>query len=134
MMLKQKVIIDTNFLLIPGIFKVDIFTEIKRLMNAPYKLFLINKSFEELNKIIVLGKIKDREAAKLGLILAKNLIKQKSLKTIGCSSKKSVDDIIVEKTNKKVFVATMDKELKHRIKKKDGKIITLKQKKYLIVE
>ncbi len=131
---KAKVIIDTNFLLMPGQFNVDIFSEIDRVMDKSYEICIIDSTMEELNKLIVLGKKKDREAAKLGYVLVESLKKQKSLKTIAGSSNKNVDDIIVAKANKNVYVATNDKELKQRVKEKEGKIITLRQKKYLVRE
>ncbi|MBC8501166.1 MAG: nucleotide-binding protein [DPANN group archaeon] len=133
-MFKHEVILDTNFLLIPGQFNVNIFAEIERIMNVPYKLCIIDKSIEELNKISVLGKQKDVNATKLAVALIGSLIKQKSLKTITSSPKLSVDDTIVKKANKKVYIATQDKELKKRVKEKEAKVITLKQKKYLVID
>lgn len=133
-MFKVKVILDTNFLLIPAQFNVDIFSEIARIMDEPYQLCIMEKSFEELNKIITLSNSKDSRSAKLGLMLAKSLIKQKSLKTLTSFSNEYVDDLIVSKANKKVYVATQDKELKQRVKEKGAHIITLKQKKYLMKE
>ncbi|MBC8495634.1 nucleotide-binding protein [archaeon] len=129
-----KVILDTNFLLIPGQFHVNIFAEIERVLDIPYKLFIIDRTLEELNKISVLGKQRDVKAAKLAVALVGSLLKQKSLKTITSSQGLSVDDMIVKKANKKVYIATQDKELKNRVRKKEGKIIALKQKKYLILE
>ena len=41
-----KVIIDTNFLLIPEQFKVDIFTEFKNLL-GDVKLYIIDKTVDE---------------------------------------------------------------------------------------
>jgi len=113
---------------------VNIFTEIERVMSVPYELCIIDRTIEELNKITVLGKAKDARAAKLAVALIGSLIKQKSLKTISSSQDKSVDDSIVEKSNKKVYLATQDKELKKRARKKEANIITLKQKKYLAME
>lgn len=84
--------------------------------------------------MIVFGNTKDRQAAKLGLALVNDLLKQKSLKRITSSSSESVDDAIVYNSSKKVYVATVDKELKRRVKEKGGSIITLKQKKYLVRE
>lgn len=131
---KARVILDTNFFLVPGQFKVNVFSEIERVMDRPYTLYVIDKTLEELQNIAMLGKVKDRESAKLGLALLDNLIKQKSLKTMSSSSHKIVDDIIVEKTSKHIYVATNDKELKRRVKEAQGSIITLKQKKYLVKE
>ena len=79
----------------------------------------------------MLGKQRDARAAKLAIALVGSHIKQKNLKTITSSKNKSVDDSIVDNSNKKVYIATQDKELKQRVKKKDTPVITLKQKKYL---
>jgi rRNA-processing protein FCF1 len=126
--MKKKVILDTNFLLIPGQFTVDIFTETGRIMQEHYVLCVVDKSLKELNHIVIAGKQKDRLAAKLALVL----VIQKNLKTLhSFGSKKSVDDIIVSKADKDTIVATQDKALRERLKEKDIKIIGLRQKKYL---
>lgn len=126
--MEKKLIIDTNFLLIPGQFRVDIFTEIGRIMQEQYVLYIIDKSLKELNNIVITGKQKDRFAAKLALALAI----QKNLKTLhSFGSKKSVDDIIVSKADKDTYVATQDKALRERLKEKGAKIIGLRQQKYL---
>jgi len=129
-MKKKKVILDTNFLLIPGQFKLDIFTQIEELVKEPHYLCIVDKSITELNKLTIIGKEKDRFAAKLALVL----IRQKNLKTLhGFASKKSVDDIIVKKSDKDTFIATQDKALRKRLKDKGSKIIGLRQKKYLVI-
>jgi hypothetical protein len=126
--MEKKVILDTNFLLIPGQFMVDIFAEIGRIMQEQFVLYIIDKSLKELNNIVITGKQKDRFAAKLALALAI----QKNLKTLhSFGSKKSVDDIIVSKADKDTIVATQDKALRERLKEKGAKIIGLRQKKYL---
>ena len=127
---KKRVILDTNFLLIPGQFKIDIFTQIEKLMSYQFTLWLVDKSINELNKLVVAGKEKDRFAAKLALVL----IRQKNLKTLhSFGSKKSVDDIIVKKADSNTFVATQDKALRNRLKEKGAKIIGMRQKKYLVI-
>ena len=126
--MEKKVILDTNFLLIPGQFMVDIFTDIGRIMQEPFALCVIDKSLKELNHIVITGKQKDRFAAKLALALAI----QKNLKTLhSFGSKKSVDDIIVSKADENTYIATQDKALRERLKEKGAKIIGLRQKKYL---
>jgi rRNA-processing protein FCF1 len=126
--MKKKVILDTNFLLIPGQFKVDIFTEIERIVNEPFELCIIDKSIKELNGLAAAGKEIDKFSAKLGLALAI----QKNLKTLhSFRSKKSVDDIIVNKADENTYVATQDKALRERLGEKGAKIIGLRQQKYL---
>lgn len=127
-MIRKKVILDTNFLLIPGQFMVDIFTETEKLMQEPFVLCVIDKSLKELNQVVVTGKEKDRFAAKLALVL----VIQKNLKTLhSFGSKKSVDDIIVKKADSSTIVATQDKALRERLKEKGAMIIGLRQQKYL---
>lgn len=123
--MKKKVIIDTNFLLIPSQFKIDIFSEIERIMTLPYELFVLDKSIDELNKIIKQQRGKDKTAAKLALQLIEgkvNIIK---------TEEGLVDDLIVELADNNTFVCTQDKELKQRVKEKCGKLISMKQKQYL---
>jgi uncharacterized protein len=128
--MKTKVIIDTNFLLIPGQFKVDIFSEIERILNEPFEMCIIDKSVAELNKLAAAGKEIDKFAAKLALVLAI----QKNLKTLhSFGSKESVDDIIVSKADRNTIVATQDRALRERAKEKKARIIGLRQQKYLMI-
>jgi rRNA-processing protein FCF1 len=128
--MKKRVIIDTNFLLIPGQFRVDIFSEIERLMNEPFEMCVVDKSVGELNKLAAAGKETDKFAAKLALVL----IIQKNLKTLhSFGSKKSADDIIVKEAGKNTLVATQDKALRERLRMRGARIIGLRQQKYLML-
>ena len=124
----KKIIIDTNFLLIPANFKVDIFSELERICFFKYKLYIVDRTLKELQNIIKLQKGADKDAAKLALLL----IKSKGLKIISTEEQKSVDDLIVELSDENTIVATQDIGLKRRLKAKGIKIITLKSKKKLI--
>ena len=120
----KKIILDTNFLLIPTQFKIDIFSEINRISNFNYQLCIIDKTIDELKAI----KGKDRFAAKLALAL----IKSKKIKILKTKEKIGVDDLILDMRN--VIVATLDKELVRKLNEKKIKIIRMRQKKYLIIE
>lgn len=124
-----QVILDTNFLLIPGMFKIDIFSEINKLMDFHHQLYIIDKSLDELKKIAETGNGKEKTAAKLAIVLSK----QKNIKILGSLFQKNVDDAIVSKASKDFYVATQDKELKRRLKEKNIKIITLRNKNHLII-
>lgn len=130
---KTKVILDTNFLLIPGQFGVDIFSEISRIMSEPYEICVLQKSVDELETLIQrMGKKKEALNAKLGYIM----LKQKGLKTLRGSSEAYVDDELlglVKDNPKGVIVATQDAELKKKIISASGRIIELKQKSHLIL-
>lgn len=123
----EQIIIDTNFLLIPAQFNVDIFDEIDKICTN-YKLYIVDKTIDELKKIIdTAKKASDKRAAKLAL----DLIKAKDINIIYTAKDKSVDDLIIDLVNKGDYtLATQDKLLKERLK---TKIIVLRQKKYLKV-
>lgn len=60
-------IIDTNGLMIPGQFGLDIFSELKRL---GFDSYIVTKaSIKELEKLSVTGRLKDRTAAKIAMSL-----------------------------------------------------------------
>ena len=119
----KKILLDTNFLLVPFQFKVDIFKEIDRIIDEKYELFIVDKTKEELEKLIKGGKEKERKAARLAL----QLIKKFNIKIINTQGD-NVDDIIVNLKDKDTIVATQDKELRKRLR---GDVIVLRQKKYL---
>lgn len=125
----KKIIIDTNFLLIPARFKVDIFSEIKRICNFPFSLLVLDKTIKELDAIIKTQKGQQREAAKLGL----QLLKRKDLKIISTKAEKSVDSIILELADKNTIVATQDAALKNALKRKGIGIITMRAKRHLVI-
>jgi len=127
----KKIIIDTNFLMIPGEFRVDIFSEIKSIANFPYKLMIIDKTVDELKMIISRNMTKsvDRLYAKIAL----GLIESQKIEKIH-TQKSNVDDAIVDFADKDTLVATSDKELKKRLREKNVKIINLRKKQYLKID
>ena len=121
----KKIILDTNFLMIPYQFNVDIFEEIKRIMEEKYELIIFDKIIKELERIAE-SKGKDASAARIAL----KLIEEKEVKII-TTNEKTVDTAIIDATDKNTIVATNDKILKERLKNKNIKIIYLRNKKYL---
>ena len=70
-----------------------------------------------------------------GFVNIVKLFLNKCIKKLQSDSKKSVDDIIINSVNKDDFVVgTQDIFLKKRLKSKQIPIITIRQKKYLILE
>ena len=122
----KKIIIDTNFLMIPLQFRVDIFSEFNRICNFNYKLFIFEQSINELKNIIEKQTGKSKKAAQFALKLIK-------LKNIGIikSGKEDVDALILNNLSKDTIIATLDIPLKKELLKKDTSVIILRQKKYL---
>lgn len=119
----KKILIDTNFLMIPEQFKIDIFKEIDRIIDEKYQIIVVDKTVEELEKLIKGNKEKEKRAARIAL----QLIKKYKIKVINTQGD-NVDDIIVKLKDNDTIVATQDKELRKRLK---GDVIVLRQKKYL---
>ncbi len=121
----RKVILDTNFLMIPGLFGVDIFRELPRRLDFPFRLHIVSQTLDELDSIAEKGSKRDRVAAQI----AKQLIKAKKINIIDYAPDKYADDALLELSEQEdVYIATQDRELKRRIKKKK---IILRQKKYI---
>jgi len=126
----KKILLDTNFLLIPAQFGTDIFAEIKRIADFRYELYIIDKSLDELNKISKEQRGKLKREVKLTIAIIKEKISKNDIKIIDTQEEdKSVDDIIV--SLKGYITATQDIELQKRLKEKGAKIISMRQKKYL---
>ena len=123
----KKVIIDTNFLMVPYKFKVDIFSEFERICDFNYKLYIFEQSINELKVIMEKQSGKNKKAAQFAL----KLIKLKNIKIIKSGENKEVDSLILQSVNKNTIIATQDTKLKKELLKKGSAVIILRQKKYL---
>lgn len=122
----KKIILDTNFLMIPLQFRVDIFSELERICHFNYNLYVFEQSVDELNNIIEKQKGKSRNAAKFAL----KLINMKNIGILEAEGR-SVDSIILKNADKDTIVATQDGLLKKKLLEKGVSVIILRQKKYL---
>lgn len=117
----MEIMLDTNFLLVPLQFKIDVFEELKKM---GYSTFIILENVEK-----EANKIGSKEYKGI-----KKLLKDKHIKTI-TSDTQSTDSAILEYAKKhKCAVATNDRMLIKRLKKEHITIIRMRQKKYLIEE
>jgi len=110
----KRIILDTNFLIYCSEYKIDFFTEIDRIYSLPYKLAVLSRTIEELEKV---------KPKKLSLI--KKFIEK--IEVIP-STEKHVDKDLIELSEKGDIIATQDQELKRKLK---GHVIVIRQKKYL---
>jgi|SRR3989338_245283 len=126
----KKILLDTNFLLVPYQFKVDIFSEIDRIIIAKYELIVLDKTVDELEKIVKNQKGRDREAAKFAL----KIIENKKPIMIKAKSDKKTDDVILDYAIKEDYsVATQDKDLKRKLINHGIEVIVLRKKKFLTI-
>ena len=123
----MKFLLDTNFLLIPGTFKVDIFAGLENFGKPD--LYTVEPVIKEIEKLS-LGKGSDSRAAKLAL----SLIEAKGVSVIKTSETRADRALESLATSEGYIVCTQDKALKAALKKKGLKTVTLRQKKTLIEE
>jgi len=148
----KTIILDTNALMAIGQFKIDVFMELERVCDFKYGVKVLDKTVDELEKIINEQRGKYQERAKLALdIIKKKKIKKIRTKDIYATSvakrilpttkglparrvppRQTVDDILVMLAKKGMIVVTQDKELKGRIKEVGGKLMTIRQKKKIV--
>ncbi len=122
----RRIILDTNFLLIPAQFRVDIFSEVQRISDFKYRLFILDKTRDELNSISEKQRGKSREAAKLALQMV-NKFGIEQIKT----GEGKVDDLLREESRKEgTIIATQDAELRRTLKN----VIFLRQRHYLALK
>ncbi len=124
----KKIILDTNFIMIPAQFKVDIYAELDKICDFNYELYVLDRSLTELDTIIKTQKGKEKAAARL----AKAILEAKKPKILKTTSKVYVDNILLGL--KDFIVATQDHELRLKLKKEGVKTIVLRQKKYLMLD
>lgn len=125
-----KVLLDTNFLLIPGQFKVDIFSEIERIIPGAHELCILDRTLDELDSII--SNKQSSGADKAAAKLAKALIKAKKIPDLKTEKNLNVDNLIKKQALQGGYiVATQDRALKSALKEKNIPLIVLRQKKHL---
>jgi rRNA-processing protein FCF1 len=120
--MRREVIIDTNGLMIPGQFGIDIFMELKRLGFDSY--VVPRASVRELEKISTHGRGRDRTAAKIALSLKERctIVEKEGF----------ADDVIMElAVSTEDAVLTNDIILKKRLCSKGVTIVQLREKTHL---
>jgi len=123
----KTVLIDTNFLIECAKNKIDIHEELKRILPMSFEVAILDRTLEEIETVISRGG-KEGAAAKL----AKTILLTKKT-AIMATSGGHVDKILLDKADENHLVATMDRELKQRLKKKKQDVVIIRGKKKLEV-
>ncbi|WP_297466689.1 PIN domain-containing protein [Thermococcus sp.] len=126
------VVPDTNFLLVPGQFGVDIISELNRILDVKFRIVVPNVVLDELDVI----ERKTRGKDLLAVRMAKKLAERFETVEIGRFGEKPIDDQIYEFAvgNERVIVCTNDKGLKKRLREKGVPVVYLRSKKILELE
>ena len=120
----KKIIIDTNALMAMAEFKIDVFSELERSCDFLYKIFVLQGTIQELEKIQKEQPGKFRQAAKLALAI----LRVKKVAVIDETG--VVDDLLVEHSQHGDLILTQDILLKKRLQRP---YLTIRQKKKIVL-
>ncbi len=113
--------------MVPGMFGVDIVSELGRLLESSCELVIPSPVVQELGQISEHGKPKERAAARLGLLLVK---RGSVIKAEG----EADESIIRLATQKRRAVGTTDVALKKELRRQGIPVIYLRQKSHLAID
>jgi rRNA-processing protein FCF1 len=126
-----KVILDSNALFVPLQFRIDIFSDLKRLLNRNFELILLSPVKRELKTLAEKGSPKMRKNASYALKLAE---KCKYVEVDDLASALT-DDVIVKVAKEwSSPVFTNDRELRKRLKDISVPVIYVRQKSHLEID
>ena len=112
----------------PAYYKIDIFRDIKQLLNRNIELILISPIKQELELLVVKKKNKNAVFA-LSLALRCKYIE------VDVAKDSLTDDIIIEKANEwKAIVFTNDRILKKRLRNISVPVVYVRQKSFLEID
>ncbi len=114
------VVLDTNMLLVPFQFGVDVISEVERILPGA-QLYILRGTIRELDKVAKQG-VKEKKYA----LLAKKLIEVNHIGIIERDG--PVDRELVEIAKRGAYVATNDRELRRKIREAGGHTIFLREK------
>jgi rRNA-processing protein FCF1 len=128
---KLKVILDSNAMLVPLQFKIDIFRDLERLLNRSFEVILLSPVKRELEAIARKGSPKMRKNASYALKLAKKC----RYVEVDFPASALTDDVIVKIAEEwKSPVFTNDRKLKQRLRDISVPVIYVRQKSRLEID
>jgi rRNA-processing protein FCF1 len=126
-----KIILDSNAFFVPLRFKINIFEELKTLLNRNVEFILLSPIWRELKNFAEKGSPKVQKEASYALKIAEKCM----LVTLNESFTGSPDDIIVQMAYEwKCPVFTNDKELRKRLRNINVPVIYVRQKSRLEID
>jgi rRNA-processing protein FCF1 len=120
----MRFLLDTNFLLIPGKFRVDIFHELEK-FGRP-EVFVLDLTMIELRTIIKRGGRDSKHA-----LLALDLLVKKDVGVLEAGSREHTDRVLMRFARKGYTVCTSDAGLLRRLRGDGLRAVTLRNGSYL---
>jgi len=126
-----KIILDSNFLLVPAQLKIDVFEGLMNLLNRNYESIVLSTTIDELRSLMTKGSPKLRKQAEMALKLAEKC----DLINVDRRRGETNDDVIIRVAKQmKCLVATNDSELKKRLRNISAPVVYVRQKSRLELE
>jgi rRNA-processing protein FCF1 len=126
-----RIIVDSNALFVPLLFKIDLFAELERLVKRHFDLVLLSPVKRELETLAKKGSPQMRKNAGYALELAEKLMYVE----VAEDSKARTDDVIVEIAAQwKTPVFTNDAQLRKRLRDISVPVIYVRQKSHLEID
>ena len=117
----MKFLLDTNFVMIPAMFGVDIYGQLREFENAEF--YTLDLVCDELAK---LSKKHNKNAT-----TALTALKKEGVVIIACPHGTSTDKALLDMAEKRFVVCTQDRALIKKLKHKKCRVVTMRQKKYV---
>jgi rRNA-processing protein FCF1 len=126
-----KIILDSNFLLVPAQLRIDIFEGLMSLLNQNYKSIVLSTTTDELESLMKKDSPKLRKQAEMALKLAEKC----DLINVERKHGETNDDVIVRVAKQmKCLVATNDSDLRERLRNISIPVVYVRQKSRLELE
>lgn len=126
--LPPKILFDTNFLMIPLRFGVDVFEEAERVFNQLPEYYVTRSVLREIRLL------KQGASPSLAkeLCFAEKLAERCSVLEVEAEDAETVDESILRTAiGKRMIVGTTDAELRKRLREAGVKVLVLRQRRYL---
>ncbi|MEM1989669.1 MAG: hypothetical protein QW782_03425 [Candidatus Bathyarchaeia archaeon] len=126
----RKVIFDTNFLLLPIQFKIDVFSEIEGLIGR-FEPIVLSITVEELRRLL------DRESEKVRrqVLSAMSLVERCKIMQANIRPGENYDDVLLRVAKEEnCIVATNDRELRRKLRENNITTIFLREKARLQID
>ena len=118
------VVLDTNMLLVPYQFGVDVVEEIHRILPEA-EIYTIPQVLEELKRLETSKRMKERLGARIGRRVLERV------KILSDVPPRPADTALLELAKQGYVIATNDRELKKRIWQEGGRVIYLRERNHL---
>lgn len=127
--LPSKILCDTNFLLVPLRFGVDIFYEVPEAVNDIVEFYVSSRVLDEISLLRKDAKPSfDKE-----LLFAQKMAEK--CKVLEDHSDNPVDDSLIQLAKKSgLIIGTTDSELRKKARELGVKVVFLRQRRYLVLD